>query len=178
MAITLGTNDKALRDLLDEITKPADKAELKTQIKKIRDLALMHPHSIALVEENIPGSPTYTCYGHSFGLVGVYVDSVVQRYPGRDFVQSLVDAYLQEVSPERAEEGDHVLYFGQQLEHAAKIKGAVIESKWGKGHLWSHPAYELPQKYGNSIRFFRQISRDEAIAAFRDFYPCGDFVTP
>lgn len=178
MAIKLGTSDKTLRALLDEITKPADEVELKAQIEQIQALAHDHPHSIMLVKENIPGSTIYTCFGHSFGLVGVHVNSAVRRYPNRGFVQSLVDAYLQEIGHEQAEEGDHVLYFGQQLQHAGKITGNAIESKWGQGHLWTHAPYELPQKYGESMRFFRRISPDEAIAAFRAFYPYGDLVTP
>jgi len=93
-------------------------------------------------------------------------------------VQSLIELLLQEVGPEQAEEGDHVLYFGQQLEHAGKVCAGMVESKWGKGHLWQHGVYEVPQRYGDIVRFFRQVSREDAIAAFREFYPYGDLIMP
>lgn len=178
MTVTLGINDNTLRQRLDEITKDADEIELKNQIEQVEMLALEHSHSITLIKENVPGSPTFTCYGFSFGLVGVHINSVILRYPGRDFVESLIGLLLQEVNPEQAEDGDHVLYFVQQLEHAGKVQGTMVESKWGKGHLWRHGVYEVPQKYGDTVRFFRQISHEEAVAAFRAFYPFGDLIQP
>lgn len=177
MGIIVGPNNRVLRERLNEITRDADEGELKEQIEQVRLLSLQHPHSITLVEENIPGSPIFTCYGYSFDLVGVYVDSVIRRYPGRDFAQALAASFLQEVSSEAVQEGDHVLYFGQQLEHAGKVQGGGIESKWGQGHLWHHGVYEVAQRYGDTIRFFRKISREDAIAAFREFYQYGELIT-
>ena len=70
MPVTVGTNDRTFRGRLDEITKDADEVELKNQIEEVTRLAIEHPHSIKLIEENIPSSPVFTCCGFSFGLVG------------------------------------------------------------------------------------------------------------
>lgn len=65
--------------------------------------------------------------------------------------------------------GDHVLYSSSRIEHAGKVVENAIESKWGKGHLWRHGVFEIPQSYGDTVRFFHDISKEEYIQAFHEY---------
>lgn len=47
----------------------------------------------------------------------------------------------------------------------------AMESKWGTGHIWQHGVYEVPDCYGDTVRFFRPFSREMALQALLDFYP-------
>jgi hypothetical protein len=88
---------------------------------------------------------------------------------GRDFIQHLVDKWLEEVPIEDAKDGDHVLYIRSRIEHAGKVVQGAVESKWGKAHLWSHGVFEVPRRYGDTVRFFRHVSKEECIQAFHEY---------
>jgi hypothetical protein len=62
MSLILGANNHVLRKKLAEIIKPADAAELKAQVQQMANLALTHPHTVTLHEENIVRLPAKT--GH------------------------------------------------------------------------------------------------------------------
>jgi hypothetical protein len=172
MPVELGTNDPALREQLAQMTKPADAGELKAQIQQIANLALAIPHSVSLLEENTPGSPRFNCYQRSLGLADVRFHSgILEIFPGRDFAKFIVEHHLEEVEPENAQDGDHVIYFGSEIQHAGTVQSGMVESKWGTGHTWRHGVYEVPAYYGDAVRFFRAISRENVVRAAIDFYP-------
>ena len=168
MSVILGTNDSGLRKKLAEIIKDADASELKAQIKEMANLAITHPHGITLLEENIPGSPLFNCYQYSFGISDVRVRNPAGFLPGRGLAQFLVNNNLEEIGPECARDGDHILYSGVQIEHAGRVRTGAIESKWGSGHIWRHGVYEVPENYGDTIRFYRHFSRESALQVLRD----------
>lgn len=163
MSLILGINDQVLRKQLAEITKPADAAELKAQVQQMANLALTHPHTVSIHKENIPGSPLFNCYQYSFGIADVHLRDDRGFLPGRDFAQYLVEHHLQEVGPEDAENGDHIFYSSSQIQHAGRVQGAAIESKWGTGHVWRHAVYEVPVYYGDTVRFYRLFSRESVL---------------
>jgi hypothetical protein len=175
MALGRGANNRPLREELEKIIEDyADSdARLGEQVGLVMRLASKYDASISLVRETKPGEPWFTCYQHSFGLVGVVsVSRILDNCHislGRRFVQSLVDTRLDEISIESAKDGDHVLYIGSQIEHAGKVAQDAVESKWGKAHLWRHGVFEVPLRYGNTVRFFRQISQEESIQAFHEY---------
>jgi hypothetical protein len=158
MSLILSTNDHVLRKHLAEITKPADAAELKAQVQQMANLTLTRPHAVTLHEENIPGSPRFNCYQYSLGIADVRVrDGILDVFPGRDFVQFLVENHLKEVGSEDAETGDHIIYSSSQIEHAGRVKTGAIESKWGTGHVWRHGVYEVPESYGDMLRPYNRM---------------------
>ena len=176
MPLEWGANNRPLREELDKIIEDyADSDDrLGEQIDLITRLASKYHASTSLVRETRPGGPLFSCYQHSFGLIDVesvtrIMDENWHITLGRQFVQYLVDTRLDEISIEDAKDGDHVLYIGSQIEHAGKVAQDAVESKWGKAHLWRHGVFEVPLRYGNTVRFFRQISQEESIQAFHQY---------
>jgi hypothetical protein len=172
MPIISGKNDSHFRQQLADITRPADAPGLKEQIQKIAKLSVTNSHSITLVQENIPGTPVFNCYQYSFGLASLrFRIGILQVFPGRDFTDSLINTHLDEIGPNDAEDGDHIVYSNAQTEHAGFIRAGAIDSKWGTGHIWRHGVYELPAYYGDTVRFFRHIPQEDAVKAFLDLNP-------
>lgn len=44
-----------------------------------------------------------------------------------------------------------------------------VISKWGRGHLYEHELWEVPESYGICIRFFKQLPYEEALVYFVQF---------
>jgi hypothetical protein len=169
MPLTLGISDHVLRSQLAEITKPADAPELKEQIQQMAKLALTHPHSVTLHEENVPGSPRFSCYQYSFGIADVRVrDGPFEFFPGGDFAEILAQYQLEEIGVEDAEDGDHILYSREQIEHAGRVNSTTILSKWGTGHIWRHSIYEVPTNYGDTVHFYRHFPPQSVIQVLQD----------
>lgn len=122
-----------------------------------------------MLEENIPGSPPFNCYQYSFGISDVRVrKGILQVFPGRAFAQFLVGHHLEEISPEGAGDGDHILYSGVQIKHAGRVQTGAIDSKWGTGHIWRHGVYVVPENYGDTVRFYRHFSSESALQVLRN----------
>jgi len=178
MRLEFGTNNRPLRDALDVITRHHVNDDVGRQISEIANLALKYPHTISLVREAVSSRPEtfqFNCYQHAFDLVNVESVTRVMKdwgsvYPGRDFVQFLVESRLQEISVEKVNTGDHVVYAaGRQIEHAGRVVDDGIESKWGLMHLWRHGVYEVPWHYGSTVRFFRRLPQEDLIRAFLEY---------
>jgi len=169
MSLILGINNHILRNQLAEITKPADAAELKAQVQQMVNLALTHPHTVTLHEENIPGSPRFNCYQYSFGIADVrFREGILEFFPGSAFAQFLVEHHLEEIGLGDVKDGDHILYSDVQIGHAGRVQSGTIESKWGTGHIWRHGVYEVPDNYGDTVHFYRHFSRESVLQALHE----------
>jgi hypothetical protein len=176
MPLEWGPNNHGLREELERIIEDyADSDEhLHEQITLITRLARKYDASISLVRETKPGERKFTCYQHSFGLVALEsVERILNKNwhisLGREFIQYLVETRLEKVSIRDAKDDDHVLYISSRIEHAGKVAQGSVESKWGKAHLWRHGVFEVPRRYGDTVRFFRHISKNEAFQAFHEY---------
>ena len=166
MSLKCESNDQPLREELDKITDDyadSDK-HLHDQIALIANLARKYDASISLVHEIKPCEPNFTCYQHSF-----FMNENWHVILGREFIQYLVETRLEEIPIADARDDDHILYISWRIEHAGKVAQGAVESKWGRAHLWRHGVFELPRRYGDSVRFFRHISKEEAIQAFHEY---------
>jgi hypothetical protein len=163
----LGTSDKELRRLLREATAPFN--GLREQIERIAALRYEHPHSIALVEENIGGRLDFPCFHHALGLEGFrFKDSRWDKfYIDQALFEQFVGESFTEINISDITTGDLVIYVNSKIEHAGRIVNEAVESKWGHGHIWHHGVYEIPENYGDTLRFFRGISREDALNALR-----------
>lgn len=164
-----------LRKRLQEINERHKCEEVGCQIEKVAELSKLYPHSIRIIGEAIPDEREtfgFTCFQHAFDLIGskriAEVASVYTKvYPSPDFVQYLIDHYLNELSPGAVNDGDVIVYAqGIEIKHAGIVIGNRVLSKWGLMHLWSHGTFEVPSRYGSRIRYFQRISRQRCIEAF------------
>lgn len=168
---------RGLREHLEEITDHYGDDRVSEQIPRIAELNARFPHSISLLQAAIPGKPEtfqFNCYQHSFGLARAESVTRIMReywhvFPGREFVQFLLDTRLQDIPTDEVQDGDHVIYAGEEIEHAGIVRERRIESKWGLGHLWRHGVYEVPLRYGNRVRFFRQLTPETCVRAFLEY---------
>jgi len=46
------------------------------------------------------------------------------------------------------------------------VRGGMIESKWGTAHLWRHRLFEVPLRYGSTVRFFKALEVSDCQLAF------------
>jgi len=172
-------NDPALRAALDEITSQFTGDDVGRQIALIRDLGAQYSHSITPAAEAVPSDPStfrYTCFQHAFELIDpplAVVDIATLYpavYPSAEFVEYLIAQHLTEVRVEDTHDADLVVYWADAgIRHAGKVRERLIFSKWGTAHMWSHGLFQVPASYGNTVRFFLPISRDESVEAFLAF---------
>jgi len=149
------------------------------QVDSITELGLRLPHSITLVSKAIPGDAatySYTCFQHAFELTAppkLIVDIATlwrHVYPNSKFVAYLIEHHLEEVSAGDVRDQGVVVYFnGGVARHAGRVQGDSIVSKWGTAHLWRHALYEVPSAYGDKVRFFRPLCREDSQEAFVRF---------
>jgi hypothetical protein len=172
-----------LRECLEEITITCEDerlaaCKLSEQITRIAELKTRFPHSISLVQAAVRDEPResrFNCYAHSFGLardqrvLRAMAEHYPRIFPGRQFVQTLVDGRLQSVSADETVDGDHVVYLSNQIEHAGIVREGRVESKWGLGHIWHHGEFEVPVRYGDSVLYFRRLDREVSVRAFLEY---------
>lgn len=178
MEFRIEPSNQDLRKALDHIIGTYVSDSVGEQIRQIRNLARRYPHSISVVQEAIPNRPEtfqFNCYQHSFELVNVEPVNRLMRtdrslFPGREYVQFLIDNVLREITLSQAQDDDHVVYSSDlHIEHAGKIRAGAVESKWGLMHLFRNGVYEVPSRYGNNVRFFRHLPQHDVRQAFLDF---------
>lgn len=104
--------------------------------------------------------------------------AIANRDGGRIFAASafahwLLDSgLLEEVNQADIQPGHIILYFSVdgRFKHASLIAGdGRVFSKWGIGHLYEHGLLEVPDSYGNQVRFFKALPYHVAFEYFRRF---------
>jgi hypothetical protein len=168
--------DPLLRKLLGRATGDDGwiGSQVGRQIEYVESLRATHDHSIVLVQAAIPERPQtfrFNCFQFALALVDP-PDEVVRVcddaiYPNSSFVAYLVDNELAQVAAEHSDDGDIIVYASEEkITHAGRINGDAIVSKWGGAHTWMHGVFEVPDRYGSNVRFFRALTRNEAVGAF------------
>jgi hypothetical protein len=168
-----------LRSELDRITTEIIEDNVGQQVDSMAELRRRLPHSITLVAKAIPGDAatySYTCFQHAFELTEppqLIVDIATlwhHVYPNSKFVAYLIEHHLEEVTASELRDQDLVVYFNDGVaKHAGRVQGDSVVSKWGTAHLWRHALYEVPSAYGNEVRFFRPLCREDSQEAFVRF---------
>ena len=171
--LVLQPEDPPLRAELQHITETAG----FNQVAEVAALAKTHPHAIALVTESAEQPHGYNCFMYALGLAVLpdHLAALAERhdaaFPSADFVARLVDRGLQRIGADAAEDGDLAIYFdaGGHPAHGGIVQGSLVASKWGEGHIWKHHVFEIPASYGVEVRFYRRITREEALRLFEAF---------
>lgn len=143
----------------------------------LRRLSRIHRNSIRLLPSSHP-IYRYTCLMHVFSFVehsdyiGIAHHGQGHVFAGADFAHWLITrGLLLPLRPEEARDGDLVFYFCDGwFKHAGMLTGGGrVISKWGTGQLYEHDPYEVPDHYGDELRYFASLSCETAYEYFRWF---------
>ena len=165
----------SLRKRLQAMTEVEDVSQHPRLLQEIRGKC---PNTIELLASPHPVG-RYTCLVHVLGFAGCPdYEAIASRgfhvvFAGRAFAHWLIDrGALSEVSQPEAKTGDFVFYFDQdgRFMHAGLDRTNLrVTSKWGIGHLYEHELWDVPESYGTSVRFFKQLPYEEALDLFIQF---------
>jgi hypothetical protein len=107
------------------------------------------------------------------GYAAVATSGLGRIFASGDFAHFLVEHNLLiEVTQRGAREGRFVFYFNDagRFKHAGRMLGdGRVISKLGIGHLYEREVFEVPESYGNTVRFFGGLSYEEAFEHFLRF---------
>jgi hypothetical protein len=167
-----------LRTGLDAITN--DRVPLREHIARIGHLASETPHQIQALPTTLGAG--VNCFAYAFGLFDrpdyIRIATAEQRAGGsRFFANSRFAEHLVSVGAvapvcgRDVRDGDIALYGDRPRPlHAARIAGdGWLISKWGLGHLYRHRLWEVPARYGHTVRFVRQIGQHAPLREFHAF---------
>jgi hypothetical protein len=146
------------------------RAELRTISDEI-------PNTIRVIDRDLPEG-RYTCGMHALGFeqseeyadIASYGLGLVMAGPDC-FEWFIANQLLNEVTDRQAADGDLVMYFRNGCwTHVGRVAGrARAVSKWGVGLLYEHNLSEVPEQYGDTVRFFRNPGSDASLDLFVSF---------
>lgn len=112
-------------------------------------------HAFGLTDD-----PTYRAIAMNFGG---------NIFAGRSFIGWLLEHRLKEL--DEPTPGCAVLYFsGKVWQHiGTSTSPGRVTSKWGTFPVYDHAILEVPERYGDSVRYFERPDREEAIRLFLQF---------
>ncbi|NQV81122.1 MAG: hypothetical protein HQ495_11255 [Alphaproteobacteria bacterium] len=167
-----------LRARLNAITN--DVVPLKDHGLRIEELGRRYPHRIRL--QPTRRGAGFNCFAFAFGLFDqpayTRIAAAEKRAGGnRFFANSNFADHLvrtNAVAPIGQRDllpGDIVLYVqaGRPVHAAQVIERGLLRSKWGQGHLYLHHLWEVPARYGHTVRFFRKMEPEPFLVQFADF---------
>jgi len=143
----------------------------------LQNIAIAHAHSIRVVESLHP-IDRYTCLMHVFDFaerpeyIAIADYGLGRVYAGADFAHWLIEnGRLEEIPSDKAQACDLVMYFREGIfRHVGlvQLEGRVL-SKWGTGHFYDHATLEVPESYGNEVRYYNAVSYESAFHIFTEF---------
>ncbi len=179
-------NNSELRRCLQEITDMQGISDNQREMKIVK-LASTHRHSIRRLE--VVTAHPYNCYEYAFELIGSRPYRLIAKtdadlkldtyFAGSEFAHFLIkSAVLEEINKDEIRPDHVVVYLDIKgtPQHAGKI-GTLdgrIKSKWGGGLFLEHGLWEVPESYGNTVRFYQKIPATEAEKMILEFVESRD----
>ena len=163
-----------LRKFLDDVTKSKPVSRHRALVE---DRQSEYMHSIFAVDSKVDVD-TYTCAVHAFDLIEdpTYLKianyNIREAFAGKKFVEFVLDNdLLIELADTSQGSGVLVMYFkNNKFEHIGIVnEGNQITSKWGRGLLWKHEIWEVPERYGNEKRFYALPSTCTGLDMFCEY---------
>jgi hypothetical protein len=129
------------------------------------------PHSVQLIDApEICPLDSQNCVMYAFGLrLNPAYEPDGRYYAGTAYVQGLInDGYLIERTS-KPDAGLIAVYFrDHRVTHVGiATNHARIVSKWGDGFVYSHPPFEVPANFGDTITYFEPIAKRVAYMQLR-----------
>jgi hypothetical protein len=186
MSEALSSNNcSELRAELDRFTTPPDGAGpewLSEQVNAIAALKEKYDHAINVFEpasHEKNGNGYANCFMYALGIDPARVNDVClgDTFPNSRFAAHLIGNLLvqKNVPASELSDGDIAIYFDDtgKPTHAARWCQGGFVSKWGGrgilAHIWSHGTYEVPGDYGDDVRIFAPVAKEDAIRAYRNW---------
>lgn len=167
-----------LRDGLDAITE--ERIPLGEHLQRIADLGRSQSHRIKGCE--VPRTAGFNCFAFAFGLSDdptyrqiAAVEARVRNrrfFANSDFAAHMLRRCLTSpVSHRDTQPNDLAFYTAKgRIVHAARVVSPRrFRSKWGRGHLYDHGLWEVPNRYGHLVRFYSAIEFGAVRRGFADF---------
>jgi hypothetical protein len=139
----------------------------------VTKVANTHPHSIEFVDY-VDGT---TCAPLALRLTDVpmydavrnkFRDTHPKAFAGRSFMTWLTQGRLAEISSPK--DGCLVCYFSAKgWEHIGLFKSGRVRSKWGEHGIYNHDLAEVPDQYGDCVRFYERPTSERSLALFRAY---------
>jgi hypothetical protein len=164
----------SLRDRLQAMTEVEDVSQHAAILATIGRAC---PNTVQIVASQHPEG-RYTCMMHVMEFVGsLKYEAIASKgfnvvFAGRQFAHWLLEEYILIEKPEiDVKEQIIVLYFanGRFMHAGLSFNRHRVISKWGTGHLYEHALWEVPQSYGDTVRFFKKPTCEEALNCFIRF---------
>lgn len=151
--------------------------KLSKHIELIENLMGCYSHTIRPYADVLVSNADidYNCYKYALGLTNsTDIERISNKHldawdarVGTEFVFHLIDKGI--VSPQQ--DGKIIVYFMDDMpQHAGKVVGDRVRSKWGLGHLWEHAIGEVPSSYGKNYRLFGLVDTPVIISEFKDWH--------
>lgn len=160
-----------LREKLKRITEEEDVNKHPQMLIALKEEI---QHTVLVLKSEHP-IERYTCIVHAFDFVenefylSIASFGLGRVFAGPEFVEyMLCNNCLQEKTKSDVAEGDYVIYFKEeQVKHIGLAKPNLrVVSKWGVGQLVEHELYQVPLQYGDNIKYFEPLSKNEALDLF------------
>ena len=163
-----------LRQRLQELTQNED---VDSHPHLLVMIAAEYPHTIDVAASPHPIN-RYTCLMHVFDLmekpeyIAIANWGLGNVFAGADFAHWLIDNdELTPLQADNAQAGDLVMYFRDgAFKHVGLLQGSGrVLSKWGQGNLYEHGVLEVPNSYGDDVRYYESVGYEDAFDAFTRF---------
>jgi hypothetical protein len=149
-------------------------------IDAVEGLKTQFNHSIKSLNPKVRWLPGYTCLVYALGFAGdATYSAAIKRvdpkevFAGKEFFDWLLaNKHLVKIEAGSESAGDFIVYFNShnEFKHIGILTDKKrVESKWGELGLYDHEIFDVPENYGDEIKFFEPIKYDVAIAAFKQF---------
>jgi hypothetical protein len=158
-----------LRELLEAMT--AKDISVEDQTHYLEEISKSVPHGIRLLPSpDDEPLDDYNCVMYALDIVGCFAEPcspLGRYYADTAFLSALIDSG--DLVPAKESDGTIVVW---SADGTIKHVGIVVSpgraaSKWGRGHLYEHGLFEVPQSYGDGVKFFKRPSFDQASEMLR-----------
>lgn len=169
--------NEAVRSLRDDLEFTTERLPPDQHFAAFEKLRNRHPHSIEFFTDGTNGPHGYNCFMYALS-VREFPASLVDvcrrvdaAYMGAAFVTELLDArLLKAINDGEAPVGSIAIWFNdlEMPQHAGILsEEQLLTSKWGTGHVWRHPPFETPTRYGEEVRFYEAPMPSEVLRRFK-----------
>jgi len=161
-----------LRRRFQQITDNPDRTKHRTLLESLRTV---HPHTVKVLTEP-DDDLRYNCVLYAFEverdseLIDLVLACPEEIHTNTDFVGYLIDKG-DLVECKEPISGALVVYFHERrIQHIGRVISETrIASKWGVGELYEHDVFDVPERYGDDVRYFNGVGRDGVVERFVEF---------